>query len=86
MLERIGRRCEWLDVRQPDGRCRELFGPKGEGMDACHVQALGMGRSRYDWANPLNGLDNLLGLCRRHHEQMERERLLDNWNQKTKPH
>lgn len=36
-------------------------------MHLAHLVALGMGRSRHDASNPLNGRDNLAGLCARCH-------------------
>jgi hypothetical protein len=73
---RCGGRCEYMDIHSPDGRCRMVFGPKGQGMDAAHVKPLGMGRKRHRADDPLNDLSNLLALCRRHHEEMERARLM----------
>ena len=52
-----GEACAW---------CKRWLPPEGDTlrrMHLCHLEALGMGGSRHDAANPLNGRDNLVGMC-----------------------
>lgn len=60
-----GESCAWCRRWLP------LSGPVERRMHLAHLEPLGMGRSRHDAEHPLNGRDNLAGLCSKCHVALD---------------